>query len=228
VNLDWFLSQVSSYLSRFYKALVSPEILLTSTEEASADKDVTEAMIFLVISASIAAVGFDFLASSPTDFPKDLISIGLRQVIFAIVYSVEVFFAWWLAGSRLQFLLFLRGTGYYTGVSSVLGMVTSFAFLGAVGALHSTALTQARLSIWSVFINHQEIFSEGFPENWTDLAALALFFLVNTAYLLLIWWRTYRRLSKLGWIYGAWAFVNLLACQSIVLPLFLSLSTMID
>ena len=227
MNLEWLLSQVSSYVTRFYRALVSPEKLLASNE-VSSDKDITEAMIFLVLSASIAAVGFGYLAGSPADFPKDLITIGLRQVLFAIITSVEFFVAWWLAGSRLQFRLFLQGTAYSTGASSVLGMVASNAFLGAVAALRSTDLPQAKLAIWSVFINRQEIFAEAFPENWTDITALVMFFILNVVYLLVIWWRTYSRLSKLGWICGAWAFLNFIACQMIVLPLILNLSTRID
>jgi len=39
VNLEWLLSQVSSYVTRFYRALVSPEKLLASNE-ASTDKDI--------------------------------------------------------------------------------------------------------------------------------------------------------------------------------------------
>lgn len=223
MSLDWLLSQVFSYVNRFYKALVSPEALISS-DANSGERDITEAMIFLVLSATIAGVGFDFLSSSQTDFPKGSISIGLLYVLNALLSSVLVFVAWRLAGSKLPFDVFLRGTAYYGGVTSIVAMVISFAFLGIVSGSRAEGLAEARLAIWSVCIMPLEMFNAGFPENWADWVVLVIVIPVNLIYLLLIWWRTYTRLSSLTWKYGAWAFLTFSVLQMFVVDLVAGLS----
>lgn len=221
MNIDWLLSQVFSYLNRFYKALASPNSLILpdgTVSQSELDKELTEALIFLVLSASIAAAGFDTLTRTTPNFPSEFISAGLLYVLSAIWIAVEEFIAWRLAGSRLRFDVFLRGSAYYIGVLTVLGMIVSFAFVGAVSGLSSGAMQQARSAIWSVFVHPTDISYESFPENWCD-ATVMILSVVGSMYVLLSWWRTFKRLSGLSWKCTAWAFISFAALQTLTFNL---------
>jgi len=218
VNFDWLLTQVFSYMNRFYSAVASPEALLAQSE-GSPDKNITEAVIFFVISVGVETAGLDFLTNKNVDFPQELISLGLVGVIFMVVTSLGAFVAWRVVGSSLPFGVFLRGTAYYTGVIFVFGMVFSVAFVGAVSRFSPGALAEARLAVWSVFIRPQEMEHPNFPENWADGVVLVTFISCGISYLTWAWWRSYGKLSKLDRKHTAWAFLNFLSYQVIVTSL---------
>jgi hypothetical protein len=223
VSLDWFLSQVFSYVNHFYEALFSPDSLVGAAE-ATTEKEITEAMIFLVLSSAIGAAGFSFITRTQMDFQKDLITIGLLDILSMILFSVEVLIAWRLAGSKLPFHVFLRGCAYFVGVTTVLGMVVSLAFLGVVGGFRSESLAEARLAVWSVFVNPIEMLSDDFPNGWPDVIALILLIAVGATLLLLTWWRMYRRRSNLKWKHFAWAYVTFCVLSGLVFDVLMSFS----
>ena len=218
MNLDWLLSQVFSYVNRFYLAIASPKQLITMGT-SSGDKQISEAMIFLVISTAIAGVGFDFLTNTQSEFPKDMISAGLVFVLMAILASAEVFVAWRIAGSQLPFDVFLRGTAYNMAVLAVLTMILSYALFGIRTGIRPERIQETRLAIWSAFVRPIEIFADDFPENTEDKIAIAVGLVANWALLLGVWWRAYSKLSALTWRHALWALVTFIALEILLLEL---------
>jgi hypothetical protein len=223
VNLEWLLTQVFSYVNHFYEAIVSTDSLI-GKDETTSDKEITEAMIFLVLSSGIGAAGFSYITKTEIDFAKDLVTIGLLDVLSMIVFSVLVLIAWRLAGSKLPFHVFLRGSAYFVGVTTVLGMVASLAFLGFVAGFRPGMLAEARLAVWSVFVNPREILSDDFPENWADVTMLLLLLAVGSILQLLTWWRLYRIRSSLSWKHAGWAFLNFTALNALVFDILVGFS----